>query len=70
MPRFHRPHVAPKARSLTLQTAKKARRAKWELAAVIPLLALTIVAFVERERIFGLDAPVRIAAAVVMLALG
>ena len=70
MPRFHRPHVAPKARSLTLQTAKRARRAKWELVAVIPLLALTIVAFIERERIFGVDAPVRIAAAVVMLALG
>src|SRR4051812_49065408 len=70
VPRLHRPHVAPRARSLTLQTAQRARRAKWELAVVVPLFALTLVAYVERERIFGVDAPVRIAAAVVMVALG
>ena len=70
MPKIHRPHVAPKARTLTLQTAKKARRAKWELLAIVPLFALTLVAYVERESIFGVDAPVRIAAAIVMVALG
>ena len=58
------------ARSLTHQTAKRARRAKWELAGLIPLFALTIVAYVERERIFGVDTPVRVAAAVVMVILG
>jgi small conductance mechanosensitive channel len=58
------------ARSLTHQTAKRARRAKWELAGLIPLLALTIAAYVERERIFGVDTPVRVAAAVVMVMLG
>jgi small-conductance mechanosensitive channel len=70
VPRFHRPHVAPKARSLTLQTAQAARRAKWELMLLLPILALTLVAYYERERIFGVDAPVRIAAAIVMVALG
>ena len=70
MPKIHRPHVAPKARTLTLQTAQRARRAKWELLVIVPLLALTIVAYVERESIFGVDAPVRIAAAIVMVALG
>src|SRR5690242_17608690 len=70
MPRFNRPHVASGARNLTLQTANAARRAKWELLALVPLLLATIVAYVERERIFGVDAPVRIAAAVVMVALG
>src|SRR5690242_15425552 len=70
MPRFNRPHVASGARNLTLQTANAARRAKWELLALVPLLLATIVAYVERERIFGVDAPARIAAAVVMVALG
>jgi small-conductance mechanosensitive channel len=70
VPRLHRPHVAPKARSLTLQTAQRARRAKWELAALVPLFALTLLAYLERERIFGVDTPVRVAAAVVMVILG
>src|SRR4051794_19315762 len=70
VPRFQRPHVAPRARSLTIQTAQAARRAKWELAVLVPLLALTVAAYAERERIFGVDAPVRIAAAIVMVALG
>ena len=70
MPRFNRPHVASGARHLTLQTAKRARRAKWELFAIVPLLLGTIAAYVERERIFGVDTPVRIAAALVMVALG
>jgi small conductance mechanosensitive channel len=70
MPRFTRPQVASGARHLTLQTANAARRAKWELFALIPLLLATIVVYEERERIFGVDAPVRIVAAVVMVALG
>src|SRR3954468_23608863 len=70
MPRFTRPHVASGARHLTLQTANAARRAKWELIALIPLLIGTIAAYEERERIFGVDTPVRIVAALVMVALG
>ncbi len=70
MPRFNRPHVASGARHLTLQTAKAARRAKWELVALVPLMLATIVAYEEREQIFGVDTPVRIAAALVMVALG
>src|SRR3954453_15987711 len=70
MRRFSRPHVAPRARSLTVQTAQRARRAKWELAVLLPIFALTLFAYFERERIFGVDAPVRIPAAVVMVALG
>src|SRR5689334_8685163 len=70
MRRFSRPHVAPRARSLTVQTAQRARRAKWELAVILPLFALTLAAYVERERVFGLNTPVRVAAAVVMVILG
>jgi small conductance mechanosensitive channel len=70
VPRLHRPHVAPKARSLTLQTAQRARRAKFELAVLLPLFVLTLGAYLERERIFGLDTPIRVAAAVAMVILG
>ena len=70
MPRLPRPHVAPRARSLTLQTARRARRAKWELAALIPLFGLTVAAYLQRERIFGVDTPVRVAAAIAMVILG
>jgi small conductance mechanosensitive channel len=59
VPRLQRPHLT-----------QRARRAKWELALLVPLLALTLAAYGERERIFGLDAPVRVAAAVVMVILG
>ena len=36
----------------------------------MPLFGLTLGAYVERERIFGVDTPVRVAAAVVMVILG
>jgi small-conductance mechanosensitive channel len=73
MPHLHRPQLgerAQRARSLTLQTAERARRAKWELMVIVPLFALTLVAYIERERIFGVDTPVRIAAAVGMAVFG
>jgi small conductance mechanosensitive channel len=62
--------AAVRARTLTLQTAQKARRAKRELLVVVPLFALTLLAYLRREQLFGLDEEVRVAAAVLMLALG
>jgi len=59
-----------RARSLTLQTAQKARRAKRELVVVVPLLAITLYAYVQRDELFGVDAPVRVGAAIVMVVLG
>jgi hypothetical protein len=53
-----------------MQTAERARRAQWELAVILPLFALTVVAYAERKEIFGLDEPVRVAAAIVMVVLG
>jgi small-conductance mechanosensitive channel len=73
MPRLHRPHFthAPsRARSLTLQTAQRARRARRELLVVIPLMAVTVFAYVRREELFGVDTPVRVAAAILMVILG
>jgi small conductance mechanosensitive channel len=73
MPRFRRPHIADapsRARSLTLQTAQKASRAKRELLVVVPLLLMTLYAYFRREELFGVDTPVRVGAAIVMVVLG
>src|ERR687896_2056238 len=73
MPRFRRPNMpltGLRARSLTLQTAQKARKAKRELIIVVPLLAMTLYAYLRREELFGVDTPVRVAAAIVMVILG
>lgn len=70
--KHHVPAIAPaaRARSLTIQTAQKAKQAKLELLVIIPLMAVTAYAYVEREELFGTDTPVRVAAAVAMVALG
>jgi small conductance mechanosensitive channel len=73
MPRLRRSKIvrAPsRARSLTLQTAAHARRAKRELIVLVPLLALIVVAYNRREELFGVDTPVRVAAAILMVVLG
>ncbi len=75
MPRFHKPHVptiapAARARSLTLQTAQRAKQAKIELILVLPLLAATIFVYSRREALFGVDEPVRIGASALMVILG
>ena len=53
-----------------MQTATKARRAKRELIVVVPLLAMTLYAYLRREELFGVDTPVRVGAAIVMVVLG
>ncbi len=75
MPRLHKPRVptiapAARARSLTVQTAQRARKAKVELLVIVPLIAATVFAYLRREELFGADTPVRVAAAIVMAALG
>jgi small-conductance mechanosensitive channel len=73
MPRLKKPHIqqAPaRARSLTLQTAQRARTARRELILIVPLLALTLYAYQRREELFGVDTPVRVAAVILMVVLG
>ena len=75
MPRLHKPRVptivpAARARSLTVQTAQRAKKARVELMVIIPLIAITVLAYLRREELFGADTPVRVAAAIVMVALG
>jgi len=64
-------HLAPaRARSLTLQTAQRARAARRELLILVPLLALTIAAYVRREELFNSDTGVRVGAAIIIVVLG
>src|SRR5215212_1384707 len=64
---IHRP---VRARALTLQAVAAAKRARRELLIVIPLFVVTAIAYDRRQEIFGADRPVRIIAALIMLALG
>ena len=70
----HVPSIAPaaRARSLTVQTAQKAKQAKLELLVIVPLMAVTVYAYVRRAELFGpgADTPVRVGAAVAMVGLG
>jgi len=68
--RFDPKAPAYRARSITLHTLQRARRARRELLLVVPLLALTILAYVMREQLFGVDTPARLAAAVALVVLG
>ena len=63
-------HSAARARALTVQAAQKAARARIELAIVIPLIALVLLANEYRQEVFGLDLPVRIFTATALLILG
>jgi small conductance mechanosensitive channel len=68
--RFDPKAPAQRARSITLHTLQRARRARRELLLVVPLTAATIVAYIWREDIFGVDTPARVAAAVILVVLG
>src|SRR3954465_2328488 len=68
--RFDPMMPAHRARTITLHTIQRARQARRELLLIVPLTALTIVAYVLREQLFGVDTPVRVVAAVVLVVLG
>src|SRR5690349_20383584 len=69
-PRFDPKAPAARARSITLHTLQRARRARRELLLIVPLIAATIAAYLMREQLFGVDTPARVAAAVVLVVLG
>jgi small conductance mechanosensitive channel len=58
------------ARLLTTQAAERARRARREALLMLPLVAIVIVLYTLRDELFGTDVPVRIAAAVLLAAIG
>src|SRR4051794_5512858 len=57
-------------RRLTLEAAKRAQRARREALALIPVAAAVVLLWVYREDIFGTDTPARVAAAVLLAAVG
>ncbi|HWI22043.1 MAG TPA: mechanosensitive ion channel domain-containing protein [Baekduia sp.] len=65
--RTHTWNQAGLARELS---AKAVRRARIQAAALLPLLAGVIVVYRYREEIFGVDTPVKIAAALALIAIG
>src|SRR4051795_1176783 len=68
--RFDPMMPAHRARTITLHTIQRARQARRELMLIVPLTALTILAFVMREQLFGVDTPARLVAAIVLVVLG
>src|SRR4051794_4015695 len=68
--RFDPMMPAHRARTITLHTIQRARQARRELMLIVPLTALTILAYVMREQLFGVDTPVRMVAAIVLVVLG
>jgi small-conductance mechanosensitive channel len=76
-PFIHRPArlsagapAARAARQLTLQTVQRAKRARRHLIVTIPLTILVILAYRYRRDLFGVDLPVRVAAAILVVVLG
>lgn len=62
--------VSPIARQLRVQAVQRARRARWEALVLTPLVVAVIWAYDHRRQLFGVDLPVRIASAIVLVILG
>jgi small-conductance mechanosensitive channel len=58
------------AAALRARAADAARRARRQLALLVPLLAALIVAYGYRRELFGIDRPARIAVAAILILLG
>ena len=55
---------------LTAEATRRARRARREAVAMIPVIAGVVLLWIYREEIFGTDTPVRIAVAILLAAIG
>jgi small-conductance mechanosensitive channel len=62
--------AAPMARQLRVQAFRRARAARLQALVLTPILIAVIWAYSHREQLFGVDLPVRIASAVVLVILG
>jgi len=69
-PHFDAAASTARARHLTWQTAQRARRAKRQLLLIVPLILVTVAAYIWRKALFGSDEPVRIVVAFVLVGLG
>ncbi len=55
---------------LTAEATRRARRARREAVALIPIVVGVVLLWIYREDIFGTDTPVRIAVAILLAAIG
>jgi small conductance mechanosensitive channel len=62
--------VSPIARQLRVQAVQRARRARMQALVLLPLLGGVIWAYSHRRDLFGVDVPVRVASAIVLVILG
>lgn len=65
--RYYRDSVPAR---LTAQAAERARKARREAVVLIPIVVGIVVLWSHREDVFGTDVPVRIAAALLLAAIG
>jgi small conductance mechanosensitive channel len=64
------PMYARVAKQVREHAARRAERARAHVVLLLPLIAAVVVAYAYRDRLFGLDLPIRIACAVALLILG
>src|SRR4051812_13383414 len=72
MPRTRMPRTSDRLHvgQLRAQAAERARAARFKLLALAPVLAGVVAAYLYRQRLFGLDEPIRIATAVFLVVVG
>jgi small conductance mechanosensitive channel len=58
------------ARHVRNRAVERARRARWQVLLVAPLIAGVVFAYANRKDLFGVDLPVKIAAVIALLVLG
>jgi small conductance mechanosensitive channel len=59
-----------RARQLREHAAERAKRARTQVALLLPLITAVVLAYTYRKQLFGLDVPVRIACTVAIVILG
>jgi small conductance mechanosensitive channel len=57
-------------RQVRTQAVARAKRARAHVVLLLPLIAAVVLAYVYRDRLFGLDLPIRIACVVALVILG
>jgi small conductance mechanosensitive channel len=57
-------------RQVRTQALARAKRARAHVALLLPLIAAVVLAYAHRDRLFGLDLPIRIACLVALVILG
>jgi small conductance mechanosensitive channel len=58
------------ARHVRNRAVERARRARWQVLLVAPLIAGVVFAYANRKELFGVDVPVKVAAVIALLVLG